>query len=182
MGMGSADKYKMNIENTKKIVEDGEWMFVAAIILNYTIIWMNNMPGYYKEQCMGMGNVRANQKLFRAAAGGAEGETPAAILYTTGKEGGYNRSQRAIAHFLENSWGFIMTLPLGYLTFPFPTFVISVVYSLGRVIYQFGYVKGFGWHYLGFYPFQLSQFTLIALMWLAFFYEKDMEMEGSDMM
>merc|ERR1712151_713425 len=48
MGMGSADKYKMNIENTKKIVEDGEWMFVAAIILNYTIIWMNNMPGYYK--------------------------------------------------------------------------------------------------------------------------------------
>ena len=72
-------------------------------------------------------------------------------------------------------------LPLGYLTFPFPTFVIAVIFCVARVVYQFGITKGFGWHYLGFWPFQLCHFTLMGLLWLAFMHKKstnnDMDMD-----
>ena len=142
------------------------------------IVWLNIMPAYYKEQCMGLtGNVRANQMLYTLATG-EPGEVSAVVLYTDGKEGAYNRANRAVAHFLENSLEILICLPLGFLCFPFPTFVIPVIFSLARIVYQFGYVKGFGWHYFGFWPDRITTFAMIGLLWWAYMCEpKDLTME-----
>ena len=92
---GSMEKYDANIKAVKATCEDFEFAFLGTIIFAYMIIWINIMPGYYKEQCMGLqGNVRANQMLY-TLANGKPGEVSAVILYTEGKEGAYKSKAQA---------------------------------------------------------------------------------------
>ena len=96
------------------------------------------------------------------------GQTKAVIMYETGNVGCYNRGNRSIGHFLENCLPILVTLPVGFLIFPFPSAMCLITYSLARVVYQIGYTSyGFGAHLPGFYIEKLSAFTMLGLIFIS---------------
>ena len=73
------------------------------------------------------------------------------ILESTGDVGLYNRGNRTLYHFLENSAPMLLGLVLNSFVYPFPTFVIMILYVMARMVYTIGYtVGGFGSHVPGF--------------------------------
>ena len=131
------------------------------------VVILNFYPVYYKEQVMTKGNIRANQFIYRLANEPAD-TSSAVVLHEDGDLGYYNRANRGIYHFLENCLPIVMTTPLGFWTYPFPTFVCICVYSFGRLLYQIGYTKsGFGGHFPGFVCDRFSTFTMIGLLAIA---------------
>ena len=91
------------------------------------------------------------------------------ILYDAGIIGSYNRGNRSIGHFLENSLPILITLPLGFIVYPFPTAMGFVIFSIGRIVYQAGYTAiGFGAHLPGFFMAVFATFTMLSLTFFAF--------------
>ena len=91
------------------------------------------------------------------------------ILYDKGIIGSYNRGNRTIGHFLENSLPILITLPLGFIVYPFPTAMCFVTFSIGRIVYQIGYTTiGFGAHLPGFFMAVFASFTMLGLTFFAF--------------
>merc|ERR1719473_1741107 len=74
------------------------------------------------------------------------------ILETEGGVGAYNRANRSLTHFIENSLPVILCLALAGNIFPFPSFVLAAVFTGGRILHQLGYAspKGYGAHAPGF--------------------------------
>ena len=65
--------------------------------------------------------------------------------------GSYNRANRSLTHFVENSIPVALLIALSGAVFPFPTFVCTVVFAVGRVLHQTAYAAiGYGPHGLGF--------------------------------
>ena len=114
------------------------------------------------------GNLRANMFIYKFATDQAE-ENAAIIMHSERHVGRYNRANRSMYHYLENSLGFLFSLPLSYFLFPFPTFVLLVIFCLGRVIYQLGYTAmGFGGHLPGFFLDRISTLTVTGLILVAY--------------
>ena len=91
------------------------------------------------------------------------------ILYDTGIIGKYNRGNRSIGHFLENTLPIIITLPLGFMFFPFPAAMCFITFSIGRILYQVGLTTfGFGAHLPGFFIAAIASFTMLGLTFFAF--------------
>ena len=149
MKYGSTDTYNARIEIA--IEYDLKWAYLGTIIFAATVIFLNFYPVFSKEKVMRTtgGNMRANQFIYRLANENPK-ESSAVVLCEHGDLGFYNRGNRGIYHFLESCLPMLVTLPLGFFTFPFPTFVLTVIYSIGRILYQIGYTKkGFGGHFFG---------------------------------
>ena len=165
MMFGSTDLYNARIEIAKQY--ELKWAYISVVIFGLAVCWLNLYPVQYKEAVMRGGNLRANMFIYRLAAENPD-ESSAVVLHEDGDLGLYNRGNRSIYHFLENCLPIVVTLPLGFFTFPFPTFVCVCIYSFGRIIYQIGYtLKGFGGHIPGFLSDRGSTFTMIGLMILA---------------
>ena len=99
-------------------------------------------------------------------------------MHEEGDLGHYNRANRSIYHFLENSLGLIAALPLSFFLFAFPTFVTLCFFCLGRIIYQIGYTgKGYGGHVIGFLFDRFATMTVAGLMILA--YQKSFSIDTS---
>ena len=61
------------------------------------------------------------------------------------------RANRSLTHFVENSIPVALLIALSGAVFPFPTFVCTVVFAVGRVLHQTAYAAiGYGPHGLGF--------------------------------
>ena len=93
--------------------------------------------------------MRANQFIYKIAG---SGNKPNAVVYNEeGDVGRYNRANRTVGHFLENSTPIILSLTLVGLIYTLPAFILICVFCVGRVLYQIGYSsKGFGGHFPGF--------------------------------
>ena len=114
------------------------------------------------------GNLRANMFIYKLATDQAE-EGSAVVMHSEGDLGRYNRANRSIYHYLENSLGLIASLPLSFFLFPLPTFVALCVFCLGRIVYQLGYTaKGYGGHGPGFLLDRLSTLTVTGFMIVAY--------------
>ena len=136
-------------------------------IFGLCVVWLNVFPVFYKEQIMKGGNFRANQFIYKQAANGDDNSV--VILYDKGNIGNYNRGNRSIGHFLENCLPILVTLPIGFRFYPFPSAICLIIYSLSRVVYQIGYTAiGFGAHAPGFLMDRLSTFTMLSLTLWAF--------------
>ena len=165
---GDKDKYDARILVMKEF--EGQWMLLGLIIFFLTVTWLNMYPMRFKERFMGRGNLRSNMFIYKQATD-AEGEGPAIIMNADGDIGAYNRGNRSIHHFLENSLPFVASLPVLFFIFPLPAFVIACFFCLGRILHQAGYANGgYGSHGVGFI---LSTITMsIALGLLIISYAK----------
>ena len=92
---------------------------------------------------MRMGNIRANMYIYKMAA--ENSSESAIVLEDKGDVGKYNRANRTLHHFLENSIPFVMQLIINSMVYPIHTFIFGACYLLGRVVYTMGYSgdKGF---------------------------------------
>lgn len=149
--MGSTSFYETNIERLDRTQQG--WVFLSAVVFSFMCAWVNNYPMLYKNMVMRMnsGNLRANMMIYKAAD--SQGYT---VLETEGAIGSYNRANRSLTHFTENALPQVLCMLLAGQVFPFPTFVLTVVFAVGRILHQMGYSKGYGGHAVGF-----------ALSWLA---------------
>ena len=96
----------------------------------------------------------------------AEGSSESRILMAEdGDEGMYNRANRSLYHFVENSIPLTISIALCAFVYPIPTFVLTVLIFVGRLIYTVGYtLGGYGKHAPGFIVCQLSANTLYGLL------------------
>ena len=162
---GSTEVYDSRIETAK--LYDLKWAYIAAWVFTLTVVWLNFYPAKFKVRVMGMGSICANMLIYKLATDN-EGEGSAVILHTTGDLGAYNRSNRSIHNFLEHSLPFVLAMPLGFFTFPFPAFVIVCVFVFGRMLHQYRYtVEGWGAHILGFLIDRIANFTMLGFLALA---------------
>ena len=144
---------------------------LALVIFQATLIWMNMYPMRFKAGIMSgkAGNLRANMFIYKLATDQAE-EGSAVVMHSEGDLGRYNRANRSIYHYLENSLGIIASLPLSFFLFPLPTFVALAAFCLGRIVYQLGYTaKGYGGHGPGFLLDRLATMTVSGLMIVAYY-------------
>lgn len=100
----------------------------------------------------------------------AEGQTESrVILSSEGDEGKYNRANRSLYHFIENSMSVALGIALGGFVFPFPTFVVVMIFFFGRLLYTSGYVVGYGKHAGGFMIATFCSMTLNGMLLLVSF-------------
>jgi len=149
-------------KNIAKLGEDVGYLYIAAVLLGFLSAWLNNYPMMYKTMIMrqNSANLRANMMFYKEAGGKAD--SPYVVLETEGPVGAYNRANRSLTHFTENSLSvFVCALLAGYI-FPFPTMVLTAIFALGRILHQVGYSspKGYGAHGPGF---ALSAVSTLAL-------------------
>lgn len=130
---------------------DTVWLFAASVVLSRTVAFVNAYPLImWKTRIMGKdGNLRANPFFYKIIGAGASDDTTV-VLQDAGDVGGYNRANRSIHHMVENMGGFLASLYLVGTVFPFPAFVCTCLWCLGRIMHQIGYTTGYGGHGAGF--------------------------------
>ena len=113
-------------------------------------------------------NFRSNQFLYKLATDQTD-TGPTIIMREEGEPGRYNRANRSIYHFIENTFGFVIALPFAFFLFPFPSFALVALQCVGRIVYQIGYTaKGYGGHIPGFILDTFAQRILGGLLIVAF--------------
>ena len=81
------------------------------------------------------------------------------LFENDGLMGKYNRANRSLTHMIENFASVLAGLVLSGSVFPFPTFVCTCVFGVGRILHQVGYSSGYGNHGLGFMFAMLATLT-----------------------
>ena len=111
------------------------------------------------------GNLRANPLIYQFATMRAD-ESPVVILSDKVNEvGSYNRANRSLHHLLETGIPFIMSTVVTFYLLPFPTFVILLLFCIGRIFHQMGYAgKGWGGHIWGFLIVRIVQAVELGLL------------------
>ena len=161
---GSTSAYDAKINTLKSIDENFKYAYIACILFTYFVIALNFYPVWFKDQVLRGGNLRANMFIYRLAAEQPDSSS-AVVLHEDGDLGLYNRANRSLYHFIENCLPICVCMPLGFWTYPFPTFVCVIVYCLGRILYQVGYtVGGFMYQQPGFMCDRFATFTMIGLL------------------
>ena len=148
---------------------DGQWLLLGLIIFQLVVQYMNSYPTRFKERFMHfMGNLRSNPFIYQEATA-PSGEATAIIMAEDGDIGAYNRGNRALHHFLENSLPLAISLPVAGFLYPFPTFVLLCVFCVGCLVYQAGYAnRGFGGHLPGFMIRLISTNMVTGLLIIAY--------------
>ena len=164
---GDKDKYDTRILAAKEL--EGQWMTLGLIIFTLTVAWLNMYPMRFKNRFMGdKGNLRSNMFIYKQATD-AEGEGSAIVMNADGDIGAYNRGNRSLHHFLENSLPFVASLPVSFFLFPLPTFVLVCVFCLGRIMHQAGYANGgYGSHGAGFALAAISTNIVLGLLIISY--------------
>ena len=165
---GSTDKYQTRIDAIK--AWDLQWAYLSAFIWTILVVFLNLYPMQFKSKIMfsNSGNLRSNMHIYKLAAEGSS--ESAVVLNNDGDIGCYNRGNRSIYHFLENSQPALIGLVLNSLVYPFPVFVTVCFFAVGRILYTIGYsTKGYGAHAPGFILDRFATFTLVGQFLLIFF-------------
>ena len=130
---GDTSKYDSRRDICKSY--DLEWLLLSLIIFALIVVWINMYPMRFKERFMGRkGNLRANMFIYKLATD-QSGEGSAVVLNEDGDIGCYNRGNRSVHHFLENSLPFVGAMPITFFLYPIPAFVLLCLFCFGRVIH-----------------------------------------------
>jgi len=144
---------------------DLQWLYFSAVAIGLLCRFINVLPATLKNAAMqgrAKGNIRANMYLFTDERGGL------VVLDEQGAAGRYNRANRSIHHFTENAMPFLLCMPLAGFCFGPATFVLTLIFCLGRVLHQVGYSsRGYGGHALGFIISTLAAAGMEGLVLLA---------------
>ena len=160
---GSKSLYDERIAIVKQW--DLQWGFLSALLLSVLVAYLNYYPLRFKGAIMlaSSANLRANQFIYvNAAEGSNKGRV---ILIQEGDEGLYNRANRTLHHFVENSIHVVLAIGLCSFVFPFPTFVLASMIIVFRLIYTVSYTNGgYGLHFPGFFAFTFTVNALNGLL------------------
>jgi len=151
---GATSLYSKRLDS---LAEEEGWVFLAAAVFGAVVSWINSYPMFYKAMVMrmGSGNLRANIMIYKVT--GSDKGAPYVVLETEGPVGSYNRANRSLTHFVENSLPVVMAILLAGRVFAKPTFFCTVAFAMGRVMHQTGYASiGYGAHAPGFLIAMLS--------------------------
>ena len=98
---GNTALYDKNI--TKLVEGELGYQHLAASIFNIPVAWVNSYPMLYKSMIMRFtsGNLRANMQIYKQY--GKDASSGYVLLETHGPVGSYNRANRSLTHFVENS-------------------------------------------------------------------------------
>ena len=159
---GSTEKYQKNIDARG---EDAAWTFLGAVVFSRLTLVLNFFPMVFKKQIMkgSSKNLRTNMSIHKAIDSQGNSQGQAIVMVQEGAVGQYNRANRSLTHFVETVPSVLITLPLVASVFPFPSFVLTVIYSCGRVMHQRGEAKGYGSHGAGFGIAMVTSFVLEGL-------------------
>lgn len=115
---------------------DGHWIFASAFLFSKMVQVINFIPMKSKDEFMtgSSGNLRANMFFYKSLTASKDGAIVA--LESEGSVGEYNRANRSIGHFIENSLGFVLTFPLVAYVFPKQTLTIMGAFCVGRIAHQ----------------------------------------------
>jgi len=142
--------------------QDLQWLYLALVVLGRMISIVNFIPTVYKSHLKG--NIRSNPFFFQTD----DTKKTMVLFQEDGTNGMYNRSNRSVQHMVENFGAFLASIgPVGYI-FPKQTFGVVTVFSLGRILHQKGYTKGYGSHALGFVLATLSILIMEGLALITF--------------
>ncbi|OLP83802.1 hypothetical protein AK812_SmicGene35390 [Symbiodinium microadriaticum] len=140
------------------------YLYFAAVVFNAMVGFINVSPMYYKSKVMKQdaGNLRANMFIYKDV------ETKKhVVMEDEGALGEYNRANRSMTHFTENSIGVVFCILLSGYVYTFPVFILTILFSLGRVIHQVGYASGYGSHAPGFMLHMVGSVSVEMLALLA---------------
>ena len=138
---------KIDLVNTYEM----QWAYLSAFVFSYMVTILNFYPMGFKSLIMRgkSGNMRSNMFIYKNAAEGSSESR--VVLASEGDEGLYNRANRSLYHFVENSIQLVLAIALCSFVFPFPTFILTVILFFARLIYTTGYTSGgYGGHVPGF--------------------------------
>jgi len=153
---GATEKYDARIAG----VGDMAWLYASIPVFGRAIAFVNNYPAFMFKGGW-KGNLRSNPFIYKAIG---EGASENAIIFDeSGNVGKYNRANRSIHHMVENFGAVCAGLFASGTVFPFPTFVATCVFSIGRILHQIGYTGGYGKHAPGFLLSLLSSVTVEGL-------------------
>merc|ERR1740129_212442 len=140
-----SDRAVLNATLTELHTKNLGYLYLSAFLFAILVGWLNFYPMAHKQKLKLKGNIRANMQIFKVLKSEQSGEsTPLVVLEEDGVVGEYNRANRSLFHFLENMPSFLVCLfPASYV-FPVPTFFWTVIFVIGRLWHQTGYVKGYG--------------------------------------
>ena len=79
-------------------------------------------------------NLVINKYIYKVAAGEAEGK--AVILQNDGVIGKYNRANLRTEGLIKTSLPILVTLPLGFKTFPVPSAICLILHSIAEIMVQ----------------------------------------------
>jgi len=159
---GNRDMYAQRI--TDAAIEDAHWVHLAIVIFGRMIALINFVPMAFKNGLSG--NIRSNPFIYKVVS--TDDDTKDVVFDSEGNNGRYNRANRSVHHMVENFGAFIAgTVVVGGI-FPFPVFVLVCLFAVGRIVHQFGYMKGYGKHAPGFLISMLVSVTMEGLSLLVF--------------
>jgi len=148
------------------IADGGYWMYAALAVTAYSIRFVNMYPMVFKEKVMKGAlrdeigaNMRSNPFIYTVV-----GAKNTVLFDNEGVVGKYNRANRSLTHMIENFGSVLAGLMLAGSVFPFPVFLCSCTFALGRVLHQVGYTSGYGGHGAGFMVSTLATLTIEGLV------------------
>ena len=138
--LGSNDKYEKRLVQAHD--NEMQWGFLAAFIFGMSVWILNVYPEFHKARIMVPGDLWSNVFIYRLAAEDPN-ESSCVVVNNEGDVGRYNRAHRGLYHFIENVLPVVFALPFTLYVYPFPSFVLTCIYCVGRIIYIHGYAVYF---------------------------------------
>ena len=128
---GKTELYDRNI--AKLADNEQGYVLLAAALFNLGVSHINTYPMLYKSMIMRFtsGNLRANMQIYKQT-GAAAAEAGYVLLETQGPVGRYNRANRSLTHFTENSIPMAVLMVLCGGVFPLPTLALHTPRSPSR--------------------------------------------------
>lgn len=160
-------------DTTGEIPFELGYLYCSIALFNVFVTWLNNFPMYYKAAIMpgNAGNLRSNMLIYKVNSMEEGNKFPYVVMEEEGEIGEYNRANRALHHFVENSTGLVLCIIAAGTIFSLPVLVLVIIHGLARMLYQYKYAEGgygFGGH-AG--PFMLHSILIAPifemLTWLA---------------
>eukprot|EP00927_Polykrikos_kofoidii_P084966 TRINITY_DN9114_c0_g1_i1.p1 TRINITY_DN9114_c0_g1~~TRINITY_DN9114_c0_g1_i1.p1 ORF type:complete len:276 (-),score=40.38 TRINITY_DN9114_c0_g1_i1:89-802(-) len=120
------------------------YLYIALFVFSSLTHMMNNIPTMWKSQVMpaNAGNLRSNLTIFKVNVPAGSAVMPAVVMDEDGDVGKYNRANRALHHFNENSLPVGLNIVAAGLIFGLPVMIITILYAISRIWYQIAYTKG----------------------------------------
>lgn len=127
----------------KLLMFNGElgYLYLAAGSFSLLVTLQNYLPMLFKSQVMpgNAANLRSNMMIYKV---NSKPKLPYVVLEEEGHVGRYNRANRALNHFVENTPSFALCVLMAGLIFPTGVFVLVVAYAIARIWYQYAYATG----------------------------------------
>jgi hypothetical protein len=144
---GNHALYQRQIDIVKE--NDYGFVFLGVVLFSWLVWFLNMYPALaWKSQIMGQHkNLRANMFFYQVSN---SPELPLVMMVEEGDVGKYNRANRSLHHFMENSLNLVLNFVFASFAFSKPSFILMALFALGRIMHMTGYTKGYGSHAAGF--------------------------------